>query len=274
MIKASAAYARPSSCRSGSYVAIVAAVLVACASRASAQTTTEYPLAIADRPILLNAGMTELDISADFPTFLKTDAMGNPTTTRSGFADNGRPGFAVTHSFGPVQVTAGVGPLFYGAVSWKTRAVPAVLSISLTSNLSARTDPPSDFYDAQSFAVSHKVVVSPGRFAVYGRASAALIEYSTRLDRGMASAGHIVWLSAHASGELQITPRLGMYFGASVRGPASESSNFHDTSTLASDIELRMALGTWDLYGSFELSNLTSTLLTYTSFGFSKRWGR
>jgi hypothetical protein len=202
-------------------VVVVAGAIVACSLRlASAQTppaalvapmtSPEYPLAITDRPILLYPGMTELDLSEDFPTYTRTtvDAMGNATTTRTGLADNRTPALNVAHAFGPVQVSVGLGQLAGAEVNLNTGVVPEVLTLWVSSSFLSKYQDPNFYYDRQGFGIGHKVHVAPGRFAVYGGGSVSLIEHASTLDNGMVSADHVVWLGVGATAELQLTRRL------------------------------------------------------------------
>lgn len=264
---------------------VVCGVVVACLLRvASAQTppsaappsTPVYPLAITDRPILLYPGMTEFDFSVDFPTYLQTtvDAMGNTVVTRTGLTDNAKGSLFVAHAFGPVQVSVATGRLAYAGVSLNTGTIPAVLTLSVSSSFAAGYRDPNYYYDAQGFSFRHKLHVSPGRFAVYGGAGVSLIEYSSTLDTGMISAGHIVLISAQVTAEFQLTRRLGLYVGESLSAPASQSSSQHFTATLTSSVEIVFAaFRTWDFYGAFGLSDVTSARLPDLSCGFAKRWG-
>ena len=91
-----------------------------------------YPVSDTDRPLVLFAGMTRLDMSIDVPTYFITtfDAMGNPMTKKELGHDLD---VTVTHAFGPVETYARLlgnrfGPLGYVGANTMLEYVPGAVS--------------------------------------------------------------------------------------------------------------------------------------------------
>lgn len=220
--------------------------------------------------------MTELGVSEDFQSYLKTsvDMMGKTTAARTALTDHRTPALYLAHSFGPLQVSGSLADLAHVEARLNTDSVPAVLSVSVTSSIGATYRDPNQYYDSQSFSLDHKVHVSPGRFAMFCDGGVSLIEESSTLDTGMRSSGHLIYLFAGTTAELQLTRRLGIYVSADFGAPASQSSSMHFGATLSPSVELLIAaFRTWDFYAHFGLVDVTRTPLPSLSVGFAKRWG-
>jgi hypothetical protein len=243
-------------------------VLVA---RVASAEPTEYPLAITDRPLVLPPGVTELDIAEQFRTYVQdvVDAMGNTTRDRTAFASHRTPELALGHSFGGVQVTGGLGEVADLSVDIDTKSIPGVFGIGFSDHWVRGAG-----YDySQSFGVGHKLVVSPGQFAIFGGSAVSLNERTIMPDPATLSPTHTIGVSGRVTGEAQLTSRLGVYATVGAWAPVHQSSSLHSTAQLNTGVTLLFAFRRWDLFTGFSLGDVTRDPATYFAFGFAHRWG-
>ena len=238
------------------------AVLLVWGSRLAAADVreSEYPLAVTDRPIVLPAGATLLDISYELKTYVLHGM-------RSGFTDDTTPNVAVGHAFGPVEIDLGAGELAYGSVAidlgGPTLAVNAFFTFPQSKDIYSYT---------QGISVIHKLVLAPQQFAVFGSASLSLHEIQI-LDPTPAS-GHVITARTRAGLEIQLAPNVALISAALVEAPLQQSSAFHSITALTVSAELLFAIRRWDFYVAGSLYDITRTgPSTFLSLGFTKRWG-
>ncbi len=230
----------------------------------------EYPLIVTDRPILLSAGMTAIDFSLNLPTYDLTavDTMGNVTTTRTRLGERFHSDFGVRHAFGRLQLSGGsrVAAKFdsyYLGAAIQTGDVPGSVSLTLAYYRAGGVD----YAFTESISYAHRLFRIQGRFVLYGGASAAISEVSVEPPMGISASGSSVSLSAFGSAIVQLTPRLSVGVYPSFRAEVRNSYDAKAPPTLGEVTQTTLALGRWDVYGQFGLSNLTDAPRPFASFG-------
>jgi hypothetical protein len=198
------------------------------------------------------------------------DAMGNLREERSALGDDVDVNLAVSHTFGPVEATLGIGFSFYGSVGTTLEAIPLTLRAHASF-----TGPQKDYRYAyqQEVSATHKWFLSPRRFAFVAWMSALLTEAAVPKD-GMRTEGTLFWCSPGITGEAQLTRRLGLYLWADASLPVVKSGTLETQTVLTSGLTLLLATRKWDFALRGSLGDITHADPS-TSIGVAvyKRWG-
>jgi hypothetical protein len=228
-----------------------------------------YPQAITDRPITLYPGMSQFDFGFEFSKELSStvDADGRTTTTVVG---EQHPYSHFAYALGNVELDVGAGRIVTTGASIATRTFPAVVGLSF--GFGAPQADGSLYFD-QYASLSHKLVIDPGRVAVFGSVGAGLSE--ARWNRaGVLTDSHGVSLGATAIGELQLSERVGLYVGLEVNVPVSYSSSVETWTPVTIYATPLVAMGQWDASVTVGLTGANGEALPSFSIGAAKRWGR
>ena len=172
---------------------------------------------------MLPPGVTEFGFAQSLRTRVEsmTDAMGNTTSSRTGFFEDRQTDLSIAHAFGSFEVGLGADSYhLYAWVSIDTHSVPAGFNL----NASMRA-PQSDgrYLYAQRATIEHKVVIAPKRFALHGSASIELYEVNGDNAQGMRVKGSVITSGARFLTETQLLRRLGLYAGVSGGAPVYET---------------------------------------------------
>jgi hypothetical protein len=242
------------------------------AAPAPATKTDRFPVAMPDRPLVLPAGATELELSYGFVTRVEAvaDVMGNVMYERTGFADDYTPELRVSHAFGRFEVGGFIdNEVMRATLDVDTGAIPEVVAIA--ASFIYYTD--GRYSYTQSLAARHQVVLVPGRFAVSGGASVYLNERKATVD-AMTREGYVVGGNVGVRATVQLPARFAFQCGPYVGGPFRQSPDFEVQVALGVQGHVFYALRKWDFYIGGALNNITSDFVsTYFTLGFRKRWG-
>lgn len=232
-----------------------------------------YSIAIPDRPLVLPAGATELEISYEFRTYVVKviDQMGNVFYRRTGFADDRTPDFRVAHALGPFELSAGLGELARVQIKYDTKAAPGEVYVG--AGFSAVQNNGS-YHHNQYAGALHKIVLMPGRLSVVGGASLRLYEQLAYVD-SMSVEGEAVTADASAVAYVQVWQRFAISTGVGAGARLWESEAFGgDKTSLSPFLYTYLGLYKWDFYVGGNLFNVThGRPSTFFTFGFKKRWG-
>jgi hypothetical protein len=253
---------------------VVAAMRLAAAAPMGAPSS--YPLEDVDRPLVHPAGMTTLDVGLQLWTFRYAvfDASGDVTSTSRLEPDLD---VALGHSFGPLEVTAGLagdpyGPFVSLSASYDLASISAAIEVSLDHELAMS---PTHYNDGEDVAFEYKALLVPHRCALFGNASLSASEGGYTAISGSTIAGDRFAASIGASGMLQVTSRLALSAGGYVAIPLATTGDLTAaTTTLNPGAEALLALGHWDLYGWMKLYDALGGRDLAGEFGFVHRWGR
>ncbi|MGE5185375.1 MAG: hypothetical protein ACM31C_25100 [Acidobacteriota bacterium] len=233
--------------------------VIACA--AGVARADRYPETYVDRPLVMYAGMTALDISEDGERY-----------TTNGIRYDNQLDLDVTHSFGPVEVslrTVGI-----------TADIGAGILLGCDDSIGGGfTDYVPQTYlkygYGEFFNYVHKARVVPHVLALYERVSMNVTQESLTPAMARASAGTIVATSIATSAQVQLTPRLSVDLGGSASFPVAHSSSLLVDPRASGDayVELVQTLHAWDLYAHLGVGDLTETHYLYGAAGFVHRWG-
>jgi hypothetical protein len=228
-----------------------------------------YPFEIADRPLVLPPGVTELDVSFERRTFVNTkpDKYGYVMPGRT---SSSTPDVAISHAFSRAELGLGVGQLGYAWIGFDTRAVPERVSFSL-----AFSSPHSDgsYAAAQTFAVSHKLWREPGHAALIGMAAIETEEVGVIDPNGALVTGEVLAAGSGLTLRAQATQKFALWFSGTAVLPVVSSFPVELDAVLSGSTGLVIAFDSWDIFATGGLGNVTQNVVTYLSLGFRKRWG-
>jgi hypothetical protein len=251
-------------------------VLVAVISSHVAMAGPAYPVEVVDRPQLLLPGMTMIDSATELPTYVNTiiDSSGQRMTTTTSLGDDRLSDLAVTHRFGPVEVTGEFD--FYtvfGAVAFET-GLPGVLSLSYAWRI---PDVNSDQYDhTQAVGYSGKRIVMPHRVSIGYSATLSLGEYGggTSNVTGLPISGHETRVGAGVGGTLQVTPNVAVGLGLGGNIPVEYTRDFMSRESVATSTQVVFAIHRLDVYAQFSVEGLTRTIHPFAAVGIAVRLGQ
>jgi hypothetical protein len=260
-------------------VLFVVATVIA-ASTAAADPAPSYPISEVDRPLVLYAGMTTLDLGLDFPTYLHTTVEPDGTysvskTTLGHYTDAD---VVLTHSFGTVQIGGRIlgnpsGP--FAELRALTMLGPVPGALGLTADFKA-PQPSStiDYEYSQVLYYSYKVALVPHQLALDAAANVELTEAALKPDNGAAPAGTQIFSAIGVAVEAQIMPQLAINGAANLFVPlrTPEGLGTYFTSVAAST-GLLYALGHWDFYAQLGISDVSHYRLPFLNVGAVHRWG-
>ena len=248
-------------------------------ARRATSAKPEYPVEVTDRPLLMFAGMTLLDVGIDFPTVNETtvDAMGNQTTTTSKLGHYVLPSLYVRHSFGAVQLFAGTdltpGGDFYfagGGIRIGRGVVNLTVTYSSSEDLVVSVEKKESGYIFDERAsYTHKTLLVPRRFSLIGFAGVAVEKLSKTPTTSMPTSRTSSSLFASGGGTVQLARRLALYAGPSLNVPLMGTDA---STTIDARTQLLVAGRHWDFYGNFELHDLTETRHPFLGFGVIRRY--
>lgn len=234
-------------------------VVIACVTNVA--HADRYSETYVDRPLVMYAGMTSLDISEDLYRY-------SAGTTRY---DN-EFDLYVEHSFGPVAIAFhGVGIETHFELS-----VPLYCDDELTATFT--NDVPQTYLKyayGEAIDYVHKARVVPHVLALYENVSVGVFEESLTPAMASASAGSAWGASIGASAQVQLAPRLALDVGGGAFFPVTHSSSLQIDPRASGDahVEIAQTFHAWDLYAYIGLGDITDTHYLYGSAGFVHRWG-
>ena len=231
-----------------------------------------YPLELVDRPLLMFAGMTYIDLGFNFPTYVTTttDATGATTTMRTRLGEHFYPDLSFAHSFGVVEVFAGTGITSYVGGDVRIGDLPARVSAAF-SLLDLGVGVHYDL--GQRVSVAYKWIAVPHRFEIYAGTSFLLREVSEDRPMEMPSSGTMAVLDPDIAPTLQITRRLAISENIDVAIPVANTSNVSLKVKGNALTQLTFALRHWDFYGQVGVWDFTDTHLLFVAFGAVFRFG-
>ncbi len=262
-------------------LAIAIAVALGTARAASAQAATDpprgFPEAEVDRPLVLFAGMTSLDISVFLPTLriAITDAMGNTTFPVSRLGHYVRLAASVEHAFGMLQPFVGYSNFTFGTTldAGARVGLGCYGAIDVVVSDDVRNGN-VDYSYREQLDYIYKAIVVPHRFSLAGRVGATTSELRLTPFMQPTVSGTYFTVFVHADAELQLTSRLALATGATVDLPAYASPGLTpESTTLNPYVQLLFAYRRWDFYANLGASDVTRTPFPYASFGLVHRWG-
>lgn len=221
-----------------------------------------YPLAITDRPILLPTGVTELDVSVNFPTYVDNGHV-------TGLTDHVTSNFGLTHAFDDWELGAGIGRFASLGASIDTHAVPAVITLSAVFS-APQLD--HSYYREQDASIAQKWFVRPRQLAFFMRAGVALAELDEQNSMRIAPS-HVIGSYASALCEVQLGRRLGLYLGANGAVPLTHSETIDVGTGFGASADLLVAFQRWDVSTSSAIFETRGHLLPSLYFGVAHRWG-
>lgn len=248
-------------------------------SRAHAQevlASPEFPIALADRPLLMFAGMSTIDFGVDVATVIGTDVdeMGAETMRR---VQTIVPSVVVSHSFGAVEVFAATdlapgGDSYDIGADIRTGSLPGAVHLSVSyeteEDLLFELDEQQGHAFGQRASYGYKAFLAPKRFSVGAAAGASAFE-SSRTKGGMTVSETVASVFVGIGPQLQITRRLATYGSVSLNVPV-----YGDRSTsLFGQLGLLVAFKHWDFYGRFGIQDATDTRRPLVAFGVVYRFG-
>jgi hypothetical protein len=252
--------------RVGRTVALVALVT---ATHARAD---EFPAAIAERPLVLPCGTTQLNVSWESRTYVEamTDGMGNVSEKRIGFFDDVTPDFRLAHTFRNVEVEAFLGERTGVNISIDTFSIPGEVYVGAAFS-NVQLD--GRYNHSQYAGVINKFRLVPERLAIHAGASVAVGEALGILD-GMSVEGGIVTVSAGASVYVQLGWRFAASAGLGTGAPLWQTDGFRAHGHLDASTYFYLGLRRWDVYVGGNLFDITrSDPATFFTLGVKKRWG-
>ena len=253
--------------------------MIALVRVASAQPATpEYPEADVDRPLLMYAGMTRLDISLDFPTYVTTSTdpvTGLTTTSTSSLGHTSNIDIAVAHSFGPAEVT--------GQLVGDNGTADVYAGVRIRIDSRSAFDLELGFeipegnirYDYfQDFGYVYRALRVPQHFVLYGFVGGSTTEFAVQPPTDFASPGYYTAASVGGSAEVQLASRLSLYVTPRLSIPISHSSRPTPAATsLGESSGLLLVLGHWDFYAQLAFDDVTGHRHPFANAGFVHRWG-
>lgn len=227
-----------------------------------------YPTEVTDRPVVLFAGMTELGVALNFPTFVETtmDGMGNTVTTTTKLGHEMRLDFSSRHGFGGIDIFGGFGSnqLFYVGAAMQTGCIPAVVSITLGAN-GGFSQEGSHFRFSQSASYGYRWTVVPGRLAIGGNVGVSAFEATDPGD--MPSSGSIISISAGGGATVQLTSRLALSVAPGISRTVRDTYSTDRAARNGTTAQLSLSFRRWDFYAQFALFDLTETRRPFAAAG-------
>lgn len=242
-----------------------------------AVASSEYPIELVDRPLLMLAGMSTIDFGVDVGTVIATDddAMGIKTMRRVATIV---PSVLVSHCFGAVEVFAATdvapgGDSYDIGADIRIGALPGVVQLSVSydteEDLLLNVDDQQGHAFGQRASYSYKAFLVPNRFSVGAAAGVSAFEGSRTYSTGMTASETVASAFLGVGPQLQITRRLATYGTVSLNVPV-----YGDRSTsLFGQVGLLVAFKHWDFYGRFGIQDATDTRRPLVAFGAVYRFG-
>lgn len=221
---------------------------------------------------MLPSGATFFDLSFEFRTYVlrKTDPMGMVSYERTGFADRRTPDLDLSHAFGPIEAIVGAGVFARLGVNIATKAIPEEVSFRAYFYPRQR-DGSWEHFQTMTFA--HRLLLRPHELALYGSASATLIEQRAEVADGTLAKGKEITVHGGVGAEFQIRPWLCVAGGPSGGTPVYKSVDFLGYAGLSLSMSLTATTKKWDFFVDASLGDITRRPSTFLNFGFAKRWG-
>jgi hypothetical protein len=235
----------------------------------------EYPIEVADRPLVMHAGMNELALyySRGHQLVTMADTMGNPVTMRSDFGERTRWVLGYAHSFGRVELIASLSNE-NGMLGVRVAATDSlVVALRVTGEGGTYAMGGSYYVIGQSLRAGYRVAHVPRRFALHVNGGALLAEGRVRVFDGSFRSGVEVQADVGTYGTVQLARNVSAWAGASAA--ALVHSTFVDErgGGFNADGGFQLSQRRWDFSAVGGVSDFTDTQRLYVGAQIAFRWG-
>jgi hypothetical protein len=250
----------------------VISVLVAMTSVAAAQDAESYPSRLADRPLVMPDGLSEISMGVSSATY--TNAM-------LGFGEVVQTAMGADHSFGAVEAFGGL------TLNVKKPNLPdaqdlaqvrAGVLIPAGDDVAGRiagfwlfpAEHGVTYFEIDADAVSKRALV-PHRLSAFARVGVTFTSLSQHIVAGP-SQTQIFSIDGAGELELQVTERFALYGGASVLGPVAHSNPATPQIAGALFAGVLQNLGVVDLSAGLTLRDVTRVADPWAGISVSARF--
>jgi hypothetical protein len=232
----------------------------------------DYPTTFVDRPVLIDCGMTVLDLVEVFPTFVVPvhDRLDRVSLDTTSLGRNHDLAATFQHRWGPIEVTL--------------HSANSVANLQLATNVGdgAVRVSISDFGSREFGAVhsyepfveySRKLIAEPGRLAFVGNVALDLFEVTDNRGGGHDAREQVLSVFVGAGAHVQLTPRWALDIGGHVTPPLAHSSGIHPFTDIGAGVEAIVNFRHWDVFAELDVVDLAGFPRPVFAIGAEYRWG-
>jgi hypothetical protein len=228
-----------------------------------------YPLELAERPLVLPAGVTELSIQLERYSFIERTpkSYGGVMEERQSTVV---PDLSLTHAFPRIEVGVGIGVRAYGGIGIDTRSVPERVTLSAAFSTEGSD---GRYAHSQFVGVVHKLWVEPQRAALVGSATMEIGEVRTYDETGDIVEGQLVAANTGLTLRVQAATRCALAFGLGFGVPVIATDALDAHSVVSGSASMLIAFDSWDLSFGGAFGDVTHDVVATLWAGIAKRWG-